>query len=126
VRAVRSAVSAIAAGIAIIWLLAGCGASAREKTLSATFVATHAAAVELTSYADRREGEIVKDATSADDGRAKLAAFRAKVDHAEKAIDAVYELVKIAALLKDEQSLAILIQAAITLTSDLKDMGVVK
>jgi hypothetical protein len=103
-----------------------CGASAREKTISATFAATHVAAVGFDAYADKHEGEIIQSASSADDGRSKLVAWRAKVDKVEKDIDAIYTLVQVAALLKDDQTVATLIQAALVFQAELKDLGVLK
>jgi hypothetical protein len=63
-------------------LLLACGG--KQAVLSNTLRAMEATSSAVLAYADAEEGRIVAAATSEADGKARLAAFRAKVDKFHK------------------------------------------
>lgn len=105
-------------------VLSACGASARDKTIRATFNATNVAADHLVTFSKEQEAKIVAEATSLPDGEAKLAAFRTKVDKAELALASVYRAIAVAALAKDDKSVVTLLQVAAILKDELTALGV--
>ncbi len=108
----------------VVCAVMACGAGQREKTIAATYQATTIAAAHLVTYEHDREVAIIGHATSEAEGKAQLAAERAKVNHAEKVIAGVYRAIAAAAVLNDDQSLAALVQAALVLSAELHDLGV--
>jgi hypothetical protein len=108
----------------LLVLLVACGASQREKTIRATFNATTVAADSLVAFSRTHEMAIVDAATSKEEGKAKLAEFRAKVDKAELTLTAVYRMTAAASLANDDQSLAALLKVAQMLWAQLKELGV--
>jgi hypothetical protein len=90
----------------------GCGASQREKTLRATLIATNAARAGFTKFDADHQQQIVKDATSLEDGKAKLAAYREDRDKVRLLFEAVYEGIAAAMLLDDKAPLTELLKAA--------------
>lgn len=106
--------------------LSACGASARQKTINATYASANLAGPEIASYSREHEEEIRKSATSAEDAKAKLTEFRAKVDHATTTLDGVYRAIAAAAALNDDVSLASLTQAAVILMTELRELGAIK
>lgn len=105
-------------------LLFGCGASQREKTIRATFHATNVAADSLVVFSKTHEDAIIDAATSKETAQENLKQFRAKVDHAEMTITAVYRMTAAAAIANDDQSVAALIKVAALLWTELKELGV--
>lgn len=116
----------LALALVIAWGIAGCGASARQKTIRATFDLTDVAAAHLVTFSHDHEMAIVHTATTEAVAVAELEDWRKKVDHAEKTIAAVYRLVAGAALVNDDKSLATLLQAAKLLGDELTELGVPK
>lgn len=121
---------AFAAVFFVIFGLAACNASTRQKTINATFTSTNLAGTELEAYSHDHERAILDSATSGatpiPEAKVSVAAFRAKVDHAEKTLAAVYKAIAAAALLNDEHTLAAMVQVAVLFMGELRDLGVVQ
>jgi hypothetical protein len=83
----------------------GCAPTTRASTINATKAAYEVSASALTSYSTEHQETIVDQATSAEDGKAKLAAFRAKRDQARKALAIASAAIAVAAALNDDPSL---------------------
>lgn len=62
----------------IATVLDGCSSHARHDTLVATFKTTNAARDAFLAWDKQHQAEIVANATSREDGEAKLAAYRVK------------------------------------------------
>jgi hypothetical protein len=80
----------------------GCGASARQKTLATTLVALDGASSTLVAYDQQHQAAIVAGATSLEDGKAKLAAWRADRTKIVDALAAAYRALALAATLNDD------------------------
>lgn len=87
-------------------VLAGCAASARETTIKTSLIAVQAADGAFVAYDKTHQEEIVAHATSLEDGKAKLAAYRAKQDTVRKAFVVAYTAIGVAATVNDDHSLA--------------------
>lgn len=109
------------------WLVA-CGASQRESTIKAALVTVDAAREAWLAYDHHAQMEIVARATSLEDGRAKLAAYRANQGKIETAFEVAYRAVAAAATLNDDASLAGMVAAvaAATKAVDAVTTGVTK
>jgi hypothetical protein len=104
-----------------LFLLA-CGASARERTIAAAFTTTNASRDAFIAFDARHQAEIVKSATSLDDGKAKLANYRAQREPIVQAFAAVYRVIAAAAIAKDATSVADMINAAKLLAAALHEL----
>ena len=125
-RSVRSVAALVAAGVLLAWLLAGCGASAREKTIHATLTATDAARTAFVGFDEQYQHVIVTEAKDLDSGKAALVAYRAKRAHTIDVFGATYRAIATAAILNDDKSFTGLLQAAALLSDDLHSLGVIK
>lgn len=110
--------------LVLAFVVMACGASARQKTLTATYVATNVAAIKLVKFADERESKIVAEARNYELGKAELDEFRAKVDRVTDAIAAVYRTIAAAAVLNDKASLDNMVQAGLLMKGALAELGV--
>lgn len=111
--------------LCLVGFVTACGASARVQALRTSLVATNVARDTLLTVSKERETQIVEKATSKEDGRTQLDAWRAKVDVVAKAIDAAYRGIHDAALLNDAKSASEAASAAkkaLSLLKDLKDL----
>ena len=104
--------------------LVACGPSARLRTIRATYAVANVSADHLAAYSEAHEAQIVAGATSPDDGRAQLVAWRDRVDHAEKVLATLYRAIAAASILDDSHSLTALVQAAVVLRTELTAIGV--
>lgn len=85
-----------------------CASSTRESTIKAALVAVDASKEAYVAYDAHEQGEIVAAATSLEDGKAKLAAYRGKRAGVVKALTVAYQAIATAAQLNDDPSLAAL------------------
>jgi hypothetical protein len=111
--------------LCLVGLIAACGASARTQALRTSLVALNAARDTLLTVSKDREAQIVAKATSKEEGRTQLDAWRADVDKVAAAIEVGYRAIHDAALLSDAKSAreaAIAAQKALSLIKDLKDL----
>ena len=114
----------IAVALTLAFILMACGANARQRTITVTFAATNAAAEKLVEFSDAHERAIVNISATREQAESELAAFRKKVDHAEKTFAAVYRMLAAAAIVDDDRSLSALVQVAALLWTELKELGV--
>lgn len=88
----------------LVLIVGACGASARQKALRTSLVALNAARDTLLAVSKEREAQIVERATSKEEGRAQLNAWRVIVDEVAAAIEAGYRTIYAAAILDDAKS----------------------
>lgn len=84
----------------------GCAAQTRESTIKAALVTVDASKEAYVTYDAHAQDQIVARATSLDDGKAKLAEYRAKRERVVKALTVAYQAIATAAQLNDDHSLA--------------------
>lgn len=107
-------------------MMAGCGANARQTTIRASLGTLQTARTAFEIWDDRHQQEIVDQATSLEDGKQKLEAYRAKRQVALKAFVAAVLLLAHAANEKDDPSLDSAKKAISDLIRQLGDLGVSK
>lgn len=112
--------------LCLVSLVAACGANARVQALRTSLVATNVARDTLLMVSKERETQIVEKATSKEEGRTQLDAWRAKVDVVAKAIDVAYRAIHDAALLNDAKSASEAAIAAKKVLSLLKELKEIK
>ena len=97
---------------------AGCGPSAREKTLSTTLLGVNGARDGFLAWEDKHENAIIDACNlptcTLEQGEAKLAAYRAKAVVVVEAFEVAYRAIALAALDKNA-SLPEVINAAVKL-----------
>ena len=104
-------------------LVAACGTSSRTKALRVNLVAVNVARDTMLTVSKEREAQIVEKATSKEEGRAQIDAWRAKVDVVAKVIDDAYRAIHDAALLnniKSEGEALAAVAKALALIKELK------
>jgi hypothetical protein len=103
----RAAQIPIVAALVVLFcaLATGCAPSQRESTLRAALVTVNASRDAFTVYDATKQAQIVAAAVSAEDGRARLEAYRASRVKLETAIGAAYRAIAIASSLNDDASL---------------------
>lgn len=95
-----------------IVMIASCGASARDKTIRATFVATSSARDAFHAWDVSHQHDLVDGATSRDDALARIQAYRETQVRVIAAFETVFRAVGTAAILSDDsKSLASLLSA---------------
>jgi len=99
-----------------------CGASQREKTIHATYLATNTAHAGFVAFDRSHQTAIVDKATSIAQGRAELDAYRAKRERIVELFSGAYRATAAAALAKDKPTLTALSQAVSLLYAALKDI----
>jgi hypothetical protein len=105
---------------AILAPLAGCGATTREKTIHAAFLATNAARDGFTKFDAEHQLDIVDKAQTKEEGRAALDLYRAKRIQIVELFEAAYYAISAAVVLKDDPtSMAHLVEAATKLKAGL-------
>lgn len=107
----------------VVLALCACGANTRTKTLRVGLVSLNAASDTTLAVSKEREAQIVEHATTKEEGRAQLDAWRAKVDVVMTALDAAYRAVYSAAILNDAKSASeagAAIAKAVALAKELK------
>ncbi len=90
----------------LLALVAGCAASSRETALKTAYVTLHATDAAWTEYDEVHQDAIVASATSLEDGRTKLAAYRKSRAKAVAALTVAAKAVEAAIVLNDDQSIA--------------------
>jgi len=92
--------------LAIAIVLSGCAASTRESAIRSAIAALDVSSTALVVYDKEHQESIVSGATSLDDGKAKLAAYRAKREVVRKAFVVAGAAIGVAATLNDDHSMA--------------------
>lgn len=122
VKFVRSAAAHVAAGVLLAWLLVGCTASAREKALHASLVATDAARDGFVAYDLTKQKQILDDAPDAPGWRDAIVTYRQKRDRIESLFAGAYRAIAAAAVIDDDpKSLDNVVTAAQLLYSALHE-----
>lgn len=109
--------------IVLLLALVACGASARTKALRVNLVALTAARDTVLAVSKEREAQIVEHATSKEEGRAQLDAWRARVDPVVDAIKTGFEAIYAASILNDAKSASeagAAVAKALTLAKEIK------
>jgi len=91
--------------VALCALFVACTHSARQDTITSAFIATNAARDAYVQYDAAQQDKIVKEATSLDDGKAKLAAYREKRTKYLALFPVVYTSIKVASDANDDLSI---------------------
>lgn len=87
--------------VLVFVMLASCGPGTREKTLSTTLASVNGARDGFLAYDEIRQEKIIAQATSLEDGKARLTAYRTARQHVEDSFNLVYRLLAVAAINKD-------------------------
>lgn len=90
--------------LGMLLAFAACGASSRTKALRVSLVSVTTTRDTVVKVSHERATQIIDAATSKEDGRAKLDAWREQVDAALKALDVAQDAIFTAALLNDAKS----------------------
>ena len=130
-KTIRSVAAVAATGVILAWLLLGCGASQREKTINATFAATEAASAQWVKFDLEHQREIVaqaitRAATKAEgeqSGKAALDAWRMNQLSIEQYRAIVYKAIAAAVTIENDETLQGMIAAALQLSDALKAIG---
>lgn len=110
--------------VAMTWAWAGCGASARERTLNATLVTVNAARDGFIEHDRVTQLALVDAAPTREAAVAELAAYRKKREPVVEAFTAAYRALAIAAVLEDDpKSLSNLVLVAQQLAAILESFG---
>jgi hypothetical protein len=104
-------------------LTTACGSSKREKTLNTTLAAVNVARETFAAFDDSHQDAIIERATSLEQGRAELAAYREKQAKVVGLFIAAYRAIGVAAVAsKDDASLRAAVDALKALTSAIDDL----
>lgn len=97
----------------VVLTLVACGASARQRTISATLLGVDTAKSAFVAFDGAHQLQLVEAATSKEVGAAKLASYRDRRVKLVVAFEGAYRSLAIAAILNDDpSSLANLVAAA--------------
>lgn len=100
----------------------GCTGANRESTIRAALVTVDASRSAYVAYDQHEQEQIVAHATSLDDGKTKLAAYRAKRERVVKAFVVAYQAIATGAQLNDDHSLASVASAVIEVIAAVRDL----
>lgn len=123
-RPVRNAVALVATGIILAWLLAACGASARQKTINTTFSATNAAAEAFVKYDAAHQIDLATHAPDEGQAKAALSAWRIDQQKVERYLAATYQAIAAAAIADNDSNFQGMVEAALQLSELLRTLGV--
>lgn len=113
--------------IALLLLaLVACGASARQRTVNATFAATNAASSAFATFDRDEQLNIVRAAPDKTTSHASLEAWRARQVEIEQLFAGAYRGIAAAAIADDSPSFQSMVGAALLLSQSLRDLGVIK
>jgi hypothetical protein len=111
-----------AALIIVTTLIASCGPGAKEKTLHSTLRSVNAARAAFDVWDDRSQDKIIAEATTLEEGEARLELHRKKQADIVAAFEATYYALVIAATNLSDQNLAKVIAAAAQLYQIYQDI----
>ncbi len=92
--------------LALVALVSACSQATRKDTINAALLATNAARDGFVQYDAGMQGKIVDEATSIDDGKAKLKEYREKRAKVLALFPVVYYAIAAAAQANDDASFA--------------------
>ena len=93
--------------------LEACGSNARKESIHATFVTTNAARDAFITWDKQHQHEIVSNATSHDDGVAKLHAYYEKQAEIANLFVKMYQSIAAAQLANDDVSITAMVNLAL-------------
>lgn len=109
----------------ILALTLGCGASARQKAITGTYVTVSTAATALAAYNAPHENAILQQSPDKATWTARIATWRDQRAKLEQDIDAGYRTIAVAAGLNDSQSLDAMVKAAGVIEDELTQLGII-
>jgi len=92
----------VALVLVLLGLATACGASQRERTVATALTATNAARDAFIKFDRVHQQKLVETASSVDDGRTRLDAYRRQRDPIVQGFATAYQLVATAAVLTDD------------------------
>ena len=105
-KAVRCVVAHVVAGVVLVFLLASCGANARDKALRTSVVALNAVSDGLAAYDEQHQRTILEASPDRAAFDKELANYRVKRADVESKIAGAYRAIAAAAVInKDHKSL---------------------
>jgi hypothetical protein len=106
----------------LLSLVASCGPSSKQKTVSATFGAVNVAREAFRTYDNQVQAAIVDDAQTLEEGKAALAAWREKRDRVVRAFESAYYAIALAATDLSDHNLADMLAAFAVFRATYKDV----
>lgn len=107
----------------VVLAIAACGANKREKTLNATLAAVNVVRETFHAFDDAHQDTIIERATSLEQGRAELAAYREKQAKVVALLVAAYRAIGVAAVAsKDDASLRAAVDAFKLLSAAVEEL----
>lgn len=103
---------AIILAFAITLITCGCGASAREKTIHATFISVTAARDGFVAWDAQHQLDVVKASSSAVMGEVALSDYHAHRVKVTVALEAAYRALAAAAIIESDPTLTGIVHAA--------------
>jgi hypothetical protein len=104
-------------------VLFACGASARERAISTALVATNATRDGFIAFDARHQQQLVDSATSLEEGRARIDAYRRQREPIVQGFATVYRAIAMAAVLTDDPTaIPNLLRAADLLRTAIHDL----
>lgn len=126
-KVVRTAAAVVATGFVLAWLLLGCGASARTKTIETTVNVTKIARDSFVTWDRQHELDIATSCgPTKEDCHVALDKWQAEQLKVQKLITSIFEAAAIALTVNDSRSFANLGAAALLLSDELHTLGVLK
>lgn len=95
----------------LLWMLATCGANARQKTIDVAFTTLNAARTIYVTYDLERQNQIVDAALTKAEAEQQLQAYRARRERVLAKFVTAYRLLATAALVNDDASIVNMLAA---------------
>lgn len=108
--------------VVVCCLLASCGPSAKQRTLRTTLVGLNAARDGFVAWDYAHQQAIVDDATSLEDGKAKLKEYRQKREKVLVSFEIAYRALAVGALDMSVANIGEALRAADDLYAAVKDL----
>ena len=102
--------------------VAACGPNAKQKALKTTLISVNTARDGFVAWDDKHQQNIVKNATSLEDGQSKLKTYRDKRAKLEVAFAIAYKAVATAALDLKQENVTLALSAALELYQHVRDL----
>lgn len=112
----------IVAFFACVVPLTACGASQREKTITASVTLLNAARDGFTVYSRKHQDDLVEASATIEEAHAAVAKWRQEREHYELEFKLGYDLLKVATKQNDEPSLRAAAQKAVEIAATIKQL----
>jgi hypothetical protein len=110
--------------VATFLIVGACGASSRRSAIRDTFTATQAASAAFVAFDRQHQLEIVAAAKTEPEARAALDAYRVNRDRVEAVLVFAWQSIGAAATANDDPSFQKMLAAVLSLSAELKELGV--